>query len=1312
MGADILQTAKASLQVLSAIVKAVPIPEPFKSAVVGIPDAVLQIITIIESAKGNMEDAKVLVLYIATITDRTIRPLDLSHLTPTTQNRIHEFQETLKQITEDITTLASQRPLRKWIINYDRDASTLSGLKQKVTDAIAGIQLETVIATGHEVELLYQEQQVLIRRQQEIEINQLIALLGTEDSGSSKKPPCMEGTRVSLLHWITRWIEKPSDDGKRGLCLIGAAGRGKSSVSASVAQQERRSKRLGADFYFTVDEQGRNEGVIPVLARQLASWGDRRLRNEIASALHADPDLAQRVLEEQFEGLILEPLETLRGDHGCPPLVMLLDGLDECNKDYATRLLHLIGQSFTKLPLAVKFIITSRPEPHLLHVYDRDPLNPLLVIRSLDLEDVGEVEGDIKEYFKQRLPQMVWGWVKNPSKWPGDERIEILVRLSNGLWIWAVTVCRMLADENFRDPENQLNALISTTHDPHGVYGHNTDLYAIYSKILDRACPPTSHDQLVVSFHDVLGALCVAKDPLNIHTLTSLLYLDHASSEDFIRHIRTRVLGYLQAVLIVPDVDEDDPSRDAKPIRFIHKSFKDYLTDESRCDARFLVNIAEEHRRMAIRCMRRMEDLQKPNICDIDPTTLNSDSSDEGDKRHQGLVQQHISLALQYACKHWATHVSGAPSGCDDVHASVNMFAKTRLLYWVEVLSLLEMTGGVIKLVKLVEKWLQVIPRQAGPISSESPSPTLPRRIAMVILEGLVNLQAGLHLPTSFVQASTGPLYLRVLDHASRPLANLPIQQSDTSFQASVPATESDISTLDLLQDLKNFVIEFEVPIKTSAPHIYLSALPFTPSHTALSRIYGHLAKGGPKPRRGCLQGWSQRSVFCLAWSPDGQRIISGCEDGTLCLWDASTGAPVGKTWKVDTVGVRCVAWSPDGNMIIAGSDDSTLQLLDSSTRARIGRAWKGHTNRVFSVAWSPDGKWVVSGSDDKTLRVWDPATGETVGGAWEGHTDWVWCVSWSPDGKRIASGSDDGTIRLWESSTGALVGKPWETKGTYGLAWSPDGKRIVSAHVDDTVRLWDAATGDLIGVPWEGHTRTVMSVAWSFDGKRIISGSADKTLRLWDASTGAPIGNAWQGHTDDVTRLGWSPDGKTIVSGSYDGTAMLWNSQTGDPIRLGWRGPNSHTRHVYHLAFAPNSNKIVTASTDSTLRLWDTSSGGLVGHPVCQTAAVASLKFSLNGKYVISENEECQTIWRIAADEIELADYTQVGPVSDVHPTVLKIDRDGWIRDPGGKRMFWLPVILRPIGNWGRILVHKSILVIEVPNVPIIDISAYVSRF
>ncbi|KAG8989748.1 hypothetical protein FRB94_014060 [Tulasnella sp. JGI-2019a] len=782
MSVDALQTVKVSLQALSIAVHAMPIPQTFK-------DAVLQIIRIVESAKGNMENAKVLALYIATMTDRTLGPLDFSHVTSATEKRIYEFQEALKPITEEIRRLASQRSLRKWIIYYDRDASKLTTLRQKIADIVIAIQLETAIATGHEVdvvrqkqdlvhedqqaiiqmqELIYKEQHLLAqkqglthqeqqRKQQETEIDRLIALLGNGDSGSSKKPPCLDGTRVSLLKWITRWIEEPSDNNRRGLCLIGAAGRGKSSVGASVAQQERESKRLGDEFFFAVDQQDRNEMVIPVLARQLASWGDRRLRVEIASVVDEDRDIAQRTLEIQFKKLIREPLITLADDPNCPILVILLDGLDECNNKYASQLLDLIGKSFAKLPAAVRFIITSRPEPHLLRHYNSESLNARLCVHSLDSEDVREVEKDIEAFFRQELVQIAWGLVKSPSNWPGEGRLRILIRMSGGLWIWAVTVIRMLADQNFRDPEKQLDALLSSTPNSSGEHGHNTDLYAIFSKILQRACSPSSHIKLLTLFQDVLGALCMVKVPVNTCTLASLLCHGDSNLEALTYDIRTKVLGYLQAVLVVPDID--DPSPDAKPIRFIHKAFGDYLTDQSRCDARFLVDIPDQHRRMAIRCMRHMEDLQRPNICNLDPTMLNAEikwhrrrSSNRGNRRKvesrsddvlvdpgssstaeesdeikdgndirisdirykshgiDDLVRQHISLALKYACENWATHVSRASPDCDDVYALMEMFVKTRLLFWLEVLSLLGVMGNVFGMIEQVEHWIKVRP--------------------------------------------------------------------------------------------------------------------------------------------------------------------------------------------------------------------------------------------------------------------------------------------------------------------------------------------------------------------------------------------------------------------------------------------------------------------------------------------------------------------------------------------------------------------------------------------------------------------------
>ena len=93
------------------------------------------------------------------------------------------------------------------------------------------------------------------------------------------------------------------------------------------------------------------------------------------------------------------------------------------------------------------------------------------------------------------------------------------------------------------------------------------------------------------------------------------------------------------------------------------------------------------------------------------------------------------------------------------------------------------------------------------------------------------------------------------------------------------------------------------------------------------------------------------------------------------------------------------VAFSPDGQRIVSGSDDSTVRVWDAATGQPVGQPLTGHTGAVTSVAFSPDGKRIVSGSCDKTVRLWDADTGQPVGEPLTGHTDAVSSVAFSPDG-------------------------------------------------------------------------------------------------------------------------------------------------------------------------------------------------------------------------------------------------------------------------------------------------------------------------
>jgi WD40 repeat protein len=193
------------------------------------------------------------------------------------------------------------------------------------------------------------------------------------------------------------------------------------------------------------------------------------------------------------------------------------------------------------------------------------------------------------------------------------------------------------------------------------------------------------------------------------------------------------------------------------------------------------------------------------------------------------------------------------------------------------------------------------------------------------------------------------------------------------------------------------------------------------------------------------------------------------------------------------------VAYSPDGQRALSGSYDNTLKLWDVNTGAE-PRTFTGHTDWVTSVAFSPDGQRALSGSDDKTMRLWDVNTGGLLR-TFTGHTWSVYSVAYSPDGQRALSGSYK-KMKLWDVNTGAeLRTFTGHTGSVKSVAYSPDGQRALSGSGDYTVKLWDINTGAELRT-FKGHSSNVYSVAYSPDGQRALSGSGDKTMKLWDLGT------------------------------------------------------------------------------------------------------------------------------------------------------------------------------------------------------------------
>ncbi|CAG7853492.1 COMPASS-like H3K4 histone methylase component WDR5B {ECO:0000303/PubMed:19567704} Short=AtWDR5B {ECO:0000303/PubMed:19567704} [Serendipita indica DSM 11827] len=377
------------------------------------------------------------------------------------------------------------------------------------------------------------------------------------------------------------------------------------------------------------------------------------------------------------------------------------------------------------------------------------------------------------------------------------------------------------------------------------------------------------------------------------------------------------------------------------------------------------------------------------------------------------------------------------------------------------------------------------------------------------------------------------------------------VMQAVSGLRAAWQHKSLEEEVRDRMNDIRRFLMAFAVPIQDSAPHIYITALPFTPLKSLLrteglnehmnslivTRGVEETFPGLPRTLLG-----HQNGVTAVAFSPDGMRIVSGSGDKTIQQWDAETGQPMGEPLRGHESSVNAVAFSPDGTRIISGSDDKTIRQWDAETGQPVGEPLRGHEGSVNAVAFSPDGTRIVSGSDDKTIRQWDAETGQPVGEPLRGHEDSVSAVACSPDGTRIVSGSWDKTIQQWDAETGQPMGEPLRghESSVNAVAFSPDGTRIVSGSWDRTIRQWDAETGQPVGEPLRGHESSVNAVACSPDGTRIVSGSWDKTIQQWDAETGQPIGEPLRGHEGSVNALAFSPDGTQVVSGSIGRTIQI----------------------------------------------------------------------------------------------------------------------------------------------------------------------------
>lgn len=491
---------------------------------------------------------------------------------------------------------------------------------------------------------------------------------------------CLDGTRKDVLRQVADWIRQrdgvsttlaanagPSPSPARIFWVNGLAGTGKSTIACTVAEALARYGILGASFFCSRDdaECSNPNLIIPTITQQLALFHNP-FKTVVSQVLESHPYIGRSDVSYQLEVLIVEPLRNIR--HSFPPCVIVLDALDECKDPNSTSIILSSISRFVSELAPLKFFITSRPEERITLAFGTNEMQ--VQTQKLNLHEVALSAAaiDIAHYLSWRLFQIRKRYFLEDS-WPPVTDIEALVRESHGLFIFAATSARFIEDENYCNPPHQLTALLNRSTIEDGLPGPHQHLDGLYAKVLSDAFPSPA-PILRNLIKDIVGSIVLLQDPLSSFSLSKLLNRNHGEI--------TSVLSRLHAIIDVPN----DQNR---VIRFLHPSFPDFATDPTRCHIPdFLIDNTTHHTSLAIACLFAMKALRR-DICDIrDPTLLDSEVPNLRDR-----IQQNLPPHLQYACRHWATHIVHSETS-DELLGLLEEFFSTRILFWVEACALLQ----------------------------------------------------------------------------------------------------------------------------------------------------------------------------------------------------------------------------------------------------------------------------------------------------------------------------------------------------------------------------------------------------------------------------------------------------------------------------------------------------------------------------------------------------------------------------------------------------------------------------------------------
>ena len=375
---------------------------------------------------------------------------------------------------------------------------------------------------------------------------------------------------------------------------------------------------------------------------------------------------------------------------------------------------------------------------------------------------------------------------------------------------------------------------------------------------------------------------------------------------------------------------------------------------------------------------------------------------------------------------------------------------------------------------------------------------------------------------------------------------------------------------------------------------------------------------------------------------------------------------------------------SPDRRRLLcAGTsvEPCVVEVESGSVACRLAT----HPNWVQGGVFSPDGTTIVTGCKDGVIRRFDAATGELLG-SFVGHAGRLWDVRFGPRGELVSAGSD-GTIREWDlaappASRGAITAPLPAQEIVDASIWEGPADFFPDRPPGETIAILAPRAGAMLAVALPS-ARVAVVADRSIGTGNVIAALPPRVAIVDFQSLRVTAPGNDPGALREIDGRWWScawlPDGR-LLAGAWTGDVHLFEAGlassrlidrfdrpvkhfdlggpardrlaigAGGEIRIHSLGDSSAAaaasgksllapplvaERVVKVAWAPDAMSIAYGTNHGTVRIVDAASGAPRGAFPHHAAEVRGVRFSRDGRILVSCDAESVRITDIATTAV-----------------------------------------------------------------------------